>query len=415
MSGTRDGREWVSARGSLVVRVSKTTRHYRTILPIVFAVTYIGIMVNSLIAPVIPTIATDLGLSDLQAASIPAAATLPGIVVAPLVGMLADLRGRRVVIAACLAVFGVAGGMVVFSQNYPELLAARVVQGLGAVGLINLSVVMISDHFEGAARAKWIGINAVVLTAGLALNPLIGGFLAGAGWRSVFIPYWLALVVAVFVLRLPPDRPRRPTPAGVYLRGVFCQARQPQVMVLCLSGLVAFILVFGVTLAAFPFLLDREFDYSPPRIAIFLTVAGVLAGIGSLLSGRLSIRLDLSSLVAVGIGMLGLGYVALAGAPGWWVLVLGSAVYGAGEGLAIPVMQNLASSVGDPRYRGATVALWAGFVRLGQTLGPLIFGVAMQLIGIRGAIFAGAILAFLWAVVERIVHPRVTATLGESR
>ena len=139
-----------------------------------------------------------------------AAGTLPGIVMAPVIGVLADRFGRRAVLVPCLAAFGVFG---LLSALAPTLRHARsslrLLQGLGSAGLINLAVVLIGDHWTGLERARLVGQNAAVLTVSLAVFPPLGGLLTElGGWRLSFAPYALGLATAVLICRrLDANRP----------------------------------------------------------------------------------------------------------------------------------------------------------------------------------------------------------------
>ena len=135
------------------------TTDQRRVLPVIFAVTLTSIMGNSLLSPAIPNILDEFGRGDSSAGLLVAATSLPGIVVAPVVGLLADRHGRRQVLVPCLVVFGLAGVMVATAQSFALMLVFRFVMGFGAAGLINLAVVIISDNFPGEQRTYWIGCS----------------------------------------------------------------------------------------------------------------------------------------------------------------------------------------------------------------------------------------------------------------
>ena len=84
-------------------------RIQRPPLWVVFSVTVSGILSNTLINAPLPDIISAFGRGDGAAGLLVAAATLPGIVVAPAIGLLADRFGRRTVLLPCLVVFGLAG------------------------------------------------------------------------------------------------------------------------------------------------------------------------------------------------------------------------------------------------------------------------------------------------------------------
>lgn len=377
-------------------------------MPIVFAVTLCGITVISLIAPVVPEIARDLGLSDLQAGLIVAGASMPGVIVAPLVGVLADRLGRRIVLVACLVTFGIAGGISALASSYAMLLPLRIIQGAGGAGLINLSVVIIGDNFTGTERARWIGFNSAVLTVGITLSSQIGGLLAiGGHWRRAFLPYLLALPVAAWVwLRLPDRREEVASTLGEYMRGGLRYALKPASLALFLSGTVTFVLIFGVVLFLFVFKLDDQFGLAPVWIGVYLAGGALFAGGAAALAGRLHARYSPRALIAVGFGAFGFGYVVMAFGGTLSLMAIAVVLFSIGEGITIPTMQTVSTRIAPEQYRGALVALFTGAARFGQTIGPVIAAALLAGFGSTFAIAAGAALAGGWAVGIAVAGPR---------
>ena len=125
---------------------------------------------------------------------------------------------------------------------FEALLAARFVQGFGSAGLINLAVVLISDHFEGIERTHWIGRNSSALILALALFPVLSGLITDAfGWRWALAPYGLSLITAVVAWRmLESDVPRDTLRIGQQLGGIGQAIRNP---VLATMMMMAFIVV----------------------------------------------------------------------------------------------------------------------------------------------------------------------------
>src|SRR5439155_23159260 len=66
------------------------------------------------------------------------------------------------------------------------LVAARVVQGVGGAFLMANSAALVTDAFPRRELGRALGINAMVVGAGLILGPILGGWLTGFGWRTVF-------------------------------------------------------------------------------------------------------------------------------------------------------------------------------------------------------------------------------------
>ncbi|MGH8992497.1 MAG: MFS transporter, partial [Acidimicrobiia bacterium] len=226
---------------------------------IIAAISLAGVLGNALVAPALPDIARALSVDDTGIGLVVAAASLPGVVVAPIIGVAADRFGRRIVVVPCLVVFGLGGIAAMAAPTFGVLIAARLLQGLGAAGLVNLAVVMIGDRHEGAVeRAAAIGRNGAVLIGGLAVLPVVGGGLVAlAGWRAAFAPMALTLLVALAAARMLP----RGRPAGVaglqdQMRAAGAALADRRVVAMLVIGYFAFVLVFGAVLTLLPIDLD---------------------------------------------------------------------------------------------------------------------------------------------------------------
>ena len=98
-------------------------------LPLIFSITITGILANTLVGPAIPDILEAFDQPDSSAGLFVAAGTLPGIVMAPVIGVLADRFGRRAVLVPCLVAFGTFGLLSALAPTFPTLLALRLLQG----------------------------------------------------------------------------------------------------------------------------------------------------------------------------------------------------------------------------------------------------------------------------------------------
>jgi MFS transporter, ACDE family, multidrug resistance protein len=361
-------------------------------LALVFSVTVTGILANTLVNAPLPDILADFSVGDGAAGLIVAAATLPGIVVAPAIGLLADRFGRRAVLIPCLVLFGLAGVGAALAPTFGVLLALRLVQGFGSAGLINLAVVILGDHWEGAERARLIGYNAAVLTVSVAVFPAVGGALTQlGGWRWSFVPYAFALVTALAVWRLLPSRPRgEPQTVGEQVRAALAVVRRPVVLGVVAFGFVLFALIFGLFLTVLPILLADEFALEAGARGLVLAVPATTATIAALLLSRLRGRLGLARLFLVANLLFVIGFAAIGLAPGLVLVFVGALVYGFGEGLAIPSLQDAVIARATEATRAAVVAVWVGAARAGQTAGPLLAGISLAGVGPSATFLIGA-------------------------
>lgn len=233
-------------------------------LLLIFSITVTGILNNTLLGPAIPDILATFDQPASRAGLLVASGALPGIVVAPLIGVLADRFGRRKVLTPCLVVFGIGGGMAALAPSFALLLTFRLVQGVGGAGLINLAVVIIGDFWTGNERARLVGRNAATLTISLAIFPALGGLLTEiGGWRLSFAPYPLALVTALLVWRLLPEIDLHPQPhVTAQLREAAKVLRRPLLALATVAAFGVFFLIFGLYLTVLPVLLEDRFGLS---------------------------------------------------------------------------------------------------------------------------------------------------------
>ena len=117
-----------------------------------------------------------------------------------LAGAVGDYYGRRRIFIIGVIGFGLASLLCGFAVNLEMLVVARLVQGIAGSLLIPGSLALITNTFEGAARARAFGLWAAVTAALGTLGPPIGGIiLDAAGWRAMFLINAPLVLLALFL------------------------------------------------------------------------------------------------------------------------------------------------------------------------------------------------------------------------
>lgn len=128
----------------------------------------------------------------------------------PIVGKLTDLYGRKPFYMAGIFILIAGSALSGMSQNVEQLIAFRVIQGLGAGMIMGIAFAIVGDVFTPAERGKWAGLMSGVFASASVLGPLIGGTLTDhVGWRWVFyvnLPLG-GLALAVLFFGMPNIRP----------------------------------------------------------------------------------------------------------------------------------------------------------------------------------------------------------------
>ncbi len=222
----------------------------------------VALLDSTVVNIALPTLGRDLGadFAALQWTVNGYTLTLAALIL--LGGSLGDRYGRRRVFVVGVAWFAVASLLCGLAPGVPTLIAARMLQGVGAALLTPVSLALLSASFRQQDRARaigaWSGLGGLAAAAG----PLLGGVLVGISWRLVFLinlPI-CAFVIVVALRHVPESRdeergPRLDLPGAavgaVGLAGTTyalvtagSQGASPSVLAtgaLGLAGLVAFV------------------------------------------------------------------------------------------------------------------------------------------------------------------------------
>jgi MFS family permease len=137
-----------------------------------------------------------LAVDELQrAAPIVSGFLLGYVAMLPLIGRIADLRGRLPVLVGSLVVFALGSLVTAASYDLASMVAGRFLQGVGGGGLVPATLALVADIYPPARRGVPLGVVGAVQELGSVLGPLYGALvLALAGWEAIF---WLNLAVGL--------------------------------------------------------------------------------------------------------------------------------------------------------------------------------------------------------------------------
>ncbi len=393
-------------------------RNPRRLIPLIMLITGMGVLAFSVIAPALPDLADEMGVSRGAIGLVQGVVAVPGIVLAPYIGYLADRYGRRQVIRGSLVIFGVAGLAAFFVRSYWPLVLLRFLQGFGTSGLLALGVVVVGDLFTGLERRWAMGLNLAGLTLMTTVAPILGGFLAEGGAFRPFLLFSLAFPVWLLARWLPGRTPGTvPAPPLQHLRRAFGELRSRRRLADFLGVLPVSFLTLGVfvglVLTVTPLFLERVFDLSVSQRGMVQAIGSAASSTASILSGRVGGMLSPAKVLTMAFALMTAGLVVIGSAPSLWLVGAGLAITGFGSGSIFPLLQDFAASAGPGEFRGALVGSWVSANRLGQTVGPVAGTSIADSIGERISYLAGAavILTMLmtWVPLRRVAHRRIRA------
>jgi DHA2 family multidrug resistance protein-like MFS transporter len=423
-------------------------RRYWAVAAIALAIT-MSVLDSTIVNVALPTIARDFRASSAASIWVINAYQLAILVVLLPLASLGEIVGYRRVSQAGLAVFTLASIGCAFAPDLLTLSLARVVQGLGAAGIMSVSGALVRFTYPHRYLGRAVGINAVVVATAAALGPTIASaVLAVAHWRWLFginVPIGiLAIVIALFAL---PDSEREHRPLnlagaalyagtlGLLLSGLQSLAHHAATAIALAQmgggGLLGWLLarherpraapivpfdllripVFALSLAtsvcsfiaqmaalvALPFEIQR-LGHSAVETGLFMTPWPLALALASPFAGRLADRYAAGALGGLGLLLLATGLTLLAFFPADGSaagFVWRMALCGLGFGF-FQVPNNRALMAAAPRARsGAAGGMLSAARLLGQTLGAAAVAILFRAYGAAGSNLALGVAAML--------------------
>jgi EmrB/QacA subfamily drug resistance transporter len=157
---------------------------------------------------------------DTNVTTIQGVITLYSLVMAALMvtgGKLGDLWGRRRVFTIGLVIYGIGSGITAASWSVPSLAFGwSILEGIGAAMVLPALVALTAGSYEGKARATAYGVLGGVAGAGIAVGPILGGWLTtNASWRIVFAGEVVLVIAILLSRRLLSEPEAESRPAGL--------------------------------------------------------------------------------------------------------------------------------------------------------------------------------------------------------
>ena len=153
-----------------------------------------------------------LAVDELQrAAPIVSGFLLGYVAVLPLIGRIADLRGRLPVLVGSLVVFALGCLVTAAAYDLPSMVTGRFLQGVGGGGLVPATLALVAELYPPHRRGVPLGVVGAVQEVGSVLGPLYGALvLAVSTWHAIFALNLVVGVALAVALRLSAD----PSPDG---------------------------------------------------------------------------------------------------------------------------------------------------------------------------------------------------------
>lgn len=353
-----------------------------------------GTLVTRLTDPLVAILARDLGGTPARAALLASAFALPFALIQPILGPVGDALGKRRVMTIAVGVLTLLLVACAAAPDLNSLLVLRALCGLAAGGLMPLAIALVGD--AAAPQERQVALSRLVACA--ISGQIAGGSFSGLlepflGWRGVMLAAAVVAAIGCVTLFLG-GRGFRPEPRGVFhpgraAKGYVQLMRMPAARVLYISVAIEGGFVFG----SFPyFAIDLQNRGIGATAEAGLAIAGF--GIGGLvyaaIARKLLASLGQDRMVLLGGVLCLAAYAGFAFAPVAAIFIGSGVVLGVGMYMIHNSIQTRVTEVA-PQARGAAVALHAFHFFVGQTLGPVVYGIILAQAGPRTAFMFGGL------------------------
>jgi DHA1 family bicyclomycin/chloramphenicol resistance-like MFS transporter len=302
--------------------------------------------------PSFPEIGAKLGASQLEVQQTLSIYLLSFALMTLWHGAISDRFGRRRVILASLALFGLASAGCTLSTSIEQLWFWRAMQGVTAGAGIVISRAIVRDLYDGASAQRLMAKITMMFALAPAIAPVIGGWLQTFfGWRSVFaflVLCTVALWLACWKLlpeTLPVEKRRSLQPA--YLGKTYWKVFSSKPFLLVCAALSLNFAGFFIYVLSAPVFLMRHLGV--PETGFLWLFGPAMGGLicGSWLSGKLAGTIPIKRTLIIGYsvmagaGLFNLGLnLALPPALPWSVMPLFG--YTLGMSMAMPCLTLMA-------------------------------------------------------------------------
>lgn len=345
----------------------KNEKYSKMLIPSILSVSLLTIMAPTAISPALAAIKEAFSdISDTQAKLV---LTLPTLVMMPIGLFSAKLTARidkkKLLLTGMVLflVFGVAGGLV---SNFRLLLLMRVFFGLGLGIMTPLSTSLIFDFApDTGKRSKLLGIQGASNQLGGLIFMSLSGILASISWRYSFLTYAFVIVSIVLTSLFMPSIP--PYKTGAASNAVE-RKMSKKIFILAFFALMIFSCYFVINtdLALF---MDvehignaRECGYALSLMRIPAIVAGIL--LAWIMRNLKDWTMPFATVI------MAAGYLVIAYADSYGILMLGCLIVGLGGGFALPPISLYLPRIVTPRQRTLGVAIIMSVAQLGQFISP---------------------------------------------
>jgi MFS family permease len=368
------------------------------------------VMASATIAPSLPAMLKHFESVPNSAYWVRLVLTLPALFIAisaPILGILVDRVGRKPLLFLALIIYGLAGSSGLWLNSLDTIIIGRALLGISVAGIMISTTALIADYYTGAARGKFLGLQAAFTSLGGVVFVSLGGWLADIGWRNPFTIYFAAFLVLPAVLYFLAEPPRQDSPQdSVHADNSEMSSRLPYLIIgLTFAAAMLGQMAFYTIPVQIPFYLKDLFQASASQSGIAIATCTLGSAISAFQYQRIKAKLTFFSIYGIAFSTMALGFGLISLGSSFAIVVVGLGTVGLGLGLVMPNMTFCLTSATPANMRGKILGGLTTSMFLGQFVSPLVsqplslaigLNITYGLAGMAMVVLAIAFVILLW-------------------
>ncbi len=343
--------------------------------------------------PTLPVYIATTGASKLQIGLIMGSFAIGMFLFRPQCGVLADRRGRKIVLLIGMSVAAIAPLLYLSTKSMIILALIRVFHGISIAGFATGYVALVTDLAPASRRGEIMGYMSLVAPLGTAFGPALGGYLQAGFGNVILFSAAGALASFGFFCLLPlfnPPLVAQPTSKPVNQFREFWQLlSSPQVRIPAIILLIVGLTIGSVDTFVSLFIKSTGVNLN---VGLFFTTAAISAFGVRLFAGRASDKYGRGLVITISLVFYVIDMFCIWSANNSASFLLGACMHGIAGGSTFPTISAMMADRAQPHERGKifSVALM-GFDLGLVSAGPLLGGIS-EYIGYR-SMFGYVVLA----------------------
>ncbi|MEH2110870.1 MFS transporter [Nostoc sp.] len=343
----------------------------------------------SSLLPTLPLYIDDVGASKQEIGIVMGSFAIGLLLSRPILGRLADERGRKIVLLIGTIVAAIAPFGYLATQSLGLLILVRIFHGISVAAFTTGYSALVADLAPTETRGEIIGYMTLATPIGLAIGPALGGYLeATSGYGILFLlSAELGFVALLGIVQVtnPPVQTQEQTEGEA--RNFWQILVSPRVRVPTIVMLLVGLSLGAVHTFVSLFLKSTEVDFNG---GLFFTAAAISSFSIRVFAGKASDRFGRGLFITFGIFCYVLALILLWQAESAIFFLLAAIAEGAGGGTLISMMITMMADRSLPQERGKIFAICIAGLDLGIAIAAPLLGIIAELVGYRDMFGYGA-------------------------